>query len=65
MQWWEILLAVGLFVLAFWYLYRKFSSSNGCTCGNSGGCSLKAVQKNPVKDCKGESCSDCSDSKIL
>ncbi len=35
MHLWEILMSLGVFCLALWYLYRKFVATGGCSCGGS------------------------------
>ncbi len=39
MEFAEIIIAVGAFGLAAWYLYRKIVVTKGCSCGKSGCCS--------------------------
>ncbi len=45
----EIIIALGAFGLALWYLYRKFVVTKGCSCGNKS-CSSASSGKYSAAD---------------
>jgi hypothetical protein len=61
MKFYEIVLAVGMFAAALYYLYRKFIVSRGCTCGNSGACSQTQKSIHAMSEQGGEACSGCGE----
>jgi hypothetical protein len=61
MKFYEIVLAIGLFAGAVYYLYRKFTVSKGCMCGNSGACSQHQKGIHAISEKDAASCSCCSE----